>query len=110
MKRTTKARLIALSVFGLALASLPASIIINAPEAKAVQVVEPVASAAPSVASPEVEEAYGIRVWEPTKKAKKSPRKARKTCKRIALTGPRPAAPVANARPTGGSVVYCDHL
>lgn len=115
MKQTTKAKVIALSVFGLALASAPLSMVLNAPEAKAGSI--SVSSAvAPLPPPPPSSDYFGENeVWDVDEaqdagKARPAPKKARRvktakktvwTCKRVPL--------VQQGRPGARTVLYCDH-
>ena len=116
MNRTNRARLIALSVFTLAVASLPLSIALNAPEAQAARISIPASAVAPLPPPPPSSDYVGDNeVWdggetEASEDARPAPRKTPRakttsskwTCKRIPL--------VQGGRPGARTVVYCDHL
>jgi hypothetical protein len=110
MNRTTKTKLIALSVFALAVASAPLSIVLNAPEAKAARistVTSVTASSLPSVPAPPVvvdlDEVKVVAKKKASRKARPAPKKAKTwTCVRRVLE--------QGGRPGARTVLYCDHL
>ena len=99
--KTTKARVIAWCVFGLAIAALPISIAANSPEARATLITENRLSVPSPALSASSDAGYGVR-YHSTKKTKKTPKKARKpqVCRlRILEQG---------GRPGHRFVIYCD--
>ena len=109
-----KAKIIAWAVFGLAVASLPAAMALNAPKARAAGImpyaphVAVSASPAPSVAPEASRPPTSVSNH---RQARKTQPARKRVCRRIALTPVRPAFTTKDAKgPSSGSVEYCDWL